>query len=139
MASAAAAAPSGAGGVGAAGGGGPQLVVGGGEDTWVAGINEWGRKVDASLGMMSSAFSSMREEVLGTQVVLGSTIQEAKVALDMMHEGFRQALGISAAEQRSSVEALISHARVKFTELEVKLDVLSVSAAQMTAGRPWPT
>jgi hypothetical protein len=134
MASAAAAAPSGAGGVGAAGGGGPQLVVGGGEDVWVAGINEWGRKVDASLGMMSGAFSSMREEVLGTQVVLGSTIQEAKAALDMMHEGFRQALGISAAEQRNSVEALITHARVKFTELEVKLDVLSVSAAQVTTG-----
>ena len=69
----------------------------------VAAINEWGGRVDASLGMISTAFTSMHEEVSKTQVVLGTTIQEAKAALDMMHEGFRQALNIGAAEQRSSV------------------------------------
>ena len=95
----------------------------------MARLNEWGAKVDASLHMTSSAFSVLRDEVLGTQTVLGTTIREAKVALDLMHDGFRQALTISAAEQRASVEALIVHARVKFLELEVKLDVLNASAA----------
>jgi hypothetical protein len=95
----------------------------------VARLNEWGARVDASLHMTSNAFSVLRDEVLGTQAVLGTTIREAKVALDLMHDGFRQALTISAAEQLASVEALIVHARVKFLELEVKLDVLNASAA----------
>lgn len=136
MAAAAGAAAFGAGGAGAAdlGGGGdhvggPALVRGAGEDAWVARLNEWGARVDASLHMTSNAFSVLRDEVLGTQAVLGTTIREAKVALDLMHDGFRQALTISAAEQRASVEALIVHARVKFLELEVKLDVLNASAA----------
>ena len=69
----------GAAGIGGGGGGalGPALVAGAGEDAWVVSLNEWGRKVDASLGMLSGAFSSMREEVLGTQTILGATIQEA--------------------------------------------------------------
>ena len=127
-AAASAAAQPGAGGAGAfargsaaggGGGGGPALVAGAGEDAWAARLNEWGSRVDASMELMSGAFSGMREEVLGTQVVLATTIHEAKAALNVMHEGFRQALGISATEQRTSVEALITHARVKFTELEV--------------------
>ena len=134
---AAAAAQPGAGGAGAAvrgpEAGGPGLAVGGGVEAWATSLNEWGRRVDASLGMMTGAFSALREEVLGTQTVLATTIHEAKVALNMMHEGFRQALSISAAEQRASVEALITHARVKFIELEVKLEVLNVSAAQAMA------
>ncbi len=94
----------------------------------MARLNERGATVDASLHMTSNVFSVMRDEVLGTQAVLGTTIPEAKVALDLMHDGFRQALTISAAEQRASVEALIVHARVKLLELEVKLDVLTASA-----------
>ena len=104
----------------------------------MARLNEWGTRVDASLLMMTGAFSAIREEVLGTQTVLAATINEAKAALNTMHEGFRQALSISAAEQRASVEALIVHARVKFIELEVKLEVLSVSAAQaMSTTEQW--
>ena len=38
--------------------------------------------------MMSGAFTTLRDEVLGTQNVLGATIQEAKVALNVMHDGF---------------------------------------------------
>ena len=83
--------------------------------------------------MMSGAFTTLRDEVLGTQNVLGATIQEAKVALNVMHDGFKQALATSAAEQRHAVEALITHARVKFIELEVKLDNLNASAAHVTA------
>ena len=122
----------GTGGAGAAGNGGgggvahgPALVAGAGEDVWVASLNEWGGRVEASLAMMTGAFSTLRDEVLGTQTVLGVTIQEAKVALNQMHDSFRRALGDSAADQRSSVEALITHARVKFLELEVKLEVLN--------------
>ena len=70
--------------------------------------------------MMSGAFTTLRDEVLGTQNVLGATIQEAKVALNVMHDGFKQALATSAAEQRHAAEALIMHARVKFIELEVR-------------------
>ncbi len=69
----------------------------------MARLNEWGARVDASLHMTSNAFSVLRDELLGTQAVLGTTIREAKVALDLMHDGFRQALTISAAEQRPSV------------------------------------
>ena len=134
--SAAGAAAFGAVGAGAAGmggggglGAGPALVPGAGEEAWVARLNEWGIRVDASLSMTSNAFSVLRDEVLGTQAVLGTTIREAKVALNLMHDGFKQALTVSAAEQRASVEALIVHARVKFIELEVKLDVLNASAA----------
>ena len=97
---AAASASAGAGGAGSGGAGsglvgGPQLLVGAGEDVWVANLNDWGRRVDASLGLMSGAFSGLRDEVVGTQVVLASTIQEAKAALNTMHEGFRRALDIS--------------------------------------------
>ena len=114
------------------------MVAGGGDAAWIVRLNEWGSRVDASLGMMTGAFSALREEVLGTQTVLAATINEAKAALNLMHEGFRQALSISAAEQRASVEALIVHARVKFIELEVKLEVLSVSAAQaMSTTEQW--
>jgi hypothetical protein len=81
--------------------------------------------------MMTGAFTTLRDEVQGTQSVLGVTIQEAKVALNTMHDGFRQALATSAAEQRHAVEALITHARVKFVELEVKLDTLNASAAHV--------
>jgi hypothetical protein len=57
------------------------------------------------------------------------TIQEAEAALATMHNDFRGALGISADSQRRDIEALIGHARVKFVELEVKLDVLNSSVA----------
>ena len=96
-------------------------------------MNEWGRRVDASLGLLSGAISDLRGEVVGTQVVLANTIQEAKVALGVMHEGFRQALDASGTSQRSAVEALINHARVKFLELEAKLEVLNASAQQKMA------
>ena len=73
--SAAAAAFSGAVGVGtgsASSGvaGGPGLVFGAGEDVLVASMNEWGRRVDASLGLLMGSFSDLRGEVVGTQVVL---------------------------------------------------------------------
>ena len=84
MAAAAGAAAFGAGGAGAGasssiggGGGGPALMVGAGEEAWVARLNEWGARVDASLHMTSNAFSVLRDEVLGTQAVLGTTIREA--------------------------------------------------------------
>ena len=99
----------------------------------VASINEWGRRVDASLGLLMGSFSDLRGEVVGTQVVLANTIQEAKTALTVMHEGFRQALDTSSASQRFAVEALISHARAKFLELEAKLEVLNTSAQQTMA------
>ena len=123
---AAAPASSGAGGAGAGGVsgglvGGPQLVFGAGEEALVASMNDWGRRVDASLGLLSGAFSGLRDEVVGTQVVLATTIQEAKVALNVMHEGFRQALDVSGTTLCSAVEALINHARMKFLELEAKI------------------
>ena len=113
--SAAAAAQLGAGGAGAAGSGGggagvaegPGLARGAGEDALVSSLNEWGRRVDASLGLLMSSFSDLRGEVFGTQAVLATTIQEAKVALNVMHEGFRQALDVNGAQQRFDVEALI--------------------------------
>ena len=108
-------------------------MVGAGEEAWVANLNDWGRRVDASLGLMSGAFSGLRDEVVGTQVVLATTIQEAKVALNTMHEGFRRALDISGATQRTDIESLINHARLKFLELENKLEVLSASAQQTMA------
>ena len=67
-------------------------MLGAGEDALVANMNEWGRRVDASLGLLMSSLSDLRGEVVGTQVVLATTIQDAKVALTVMHEGFRQAL-----------------------------------------------
>ena len=136
---AAAAVQYGAGGVGAGGSGsgeaasGPGLVRGAGEDALVSGLNEWGRRVDASLGLLMNSFSDLRGEVLGTQAVLATTIQEAKVALNVMHDGFRQALDVNGAQQRSDVEALITHARMKFLELEAKLEALHAGAQQTMA------
>ena len=120
---AAAAALFGAGGAGAVGLGsggdaGPGLQFGAGEDALVTRMNEWGRRVDASLGLLMGSFSDLHGEVVSTQVVLATTIQEAKVALNVMHEGFRQALDVSGASQRTAVEELINHARAKFLELE---------------------
>ena len=135
---AAAAASSGAGGAGSGGAGsglvgGPQLLGGAGEQAWVASLNDWGRRVDASLGLMSTAFSGLRDEVVGTQTALVSTIQDAKVALNTMHEGFRMALDASGATQRADIVALIAHARTKFQELELKLETLSDTAQQTMA------
>ena len=119
-------------------GAGTLLTVGAGEVAMIDAINAWSARVDASLGMISGAFTDLRTEVLGTQAVLTTTIHEAKIALNVMHEGFKQALGTSAAEQRGAVEALIMHARVKFLELETKLEVLHVSAAQaMSSTEQW--
>ena len=113
-------------------------MVGAGEEAWVARLNEWGGSMEASLKMLNGAFSTLRDEVLGTQNVLGVTIQEAKVALDTMHNDFRGALGASATDQRRDIEALIGHARVKFVELEVKLDVLNSSVAHaMSVTEQW--
>ena len=72
----------GAGGVGAVGLGsggdaGPGLQFGAGEDALVTRMNEWGRRVDASLGLLMGSFSDLRGEVVSTQVVLATTIQEA--------------------------------------------------------------
>ena len=111
MSSAAGAAAFGAGGAGAAVGGGeggalgPALRVGAGEEAWVARLNDWGSTVEASLAMMTGAFNTLRDEVLGTQTVLGVTLQEAKVALNVKHDRFKQALATSAAEQRHAIEA----------------------------------
>ena len=69
------------------------------------------------------------EHGAGPALVRGAGEEAWMTRLNLMHDGFRQALTISAAEQRASVEALIVHARVKFLELEVKLDVLNASAA----------
>ena len=77
-------------------GSGPQLVLGAGEAALVDSLNDWCRRVDASLGLMSGAFSDLRTEVAGTQTVLVATIQEAKIALGAMHEGFRTALDAHA-------------------------------------------
>ena len=79
-------------------------MLGAGEDALVANMNEWGRRVDASLGLLMGSFSDLRGEVVGTQVVLATTIQEAKVALTVMHGGFRQALDVSGTSQHSAVE-----------------------------------
>lgn len=89
--------------------------------------------MDASLGLLMNSFSDLRGEVLGTQAVLVTTIQEAKTALNVMHDGFRQALDVNGAQQRSDVEALITHARVKFLELEAKLEALHAGAQQTMA------
>ena len=70
----------------------PLLVLGQGEAAQVDAMNEWARRVDASLGLMSGAFSDMRAEIVNTQAVLVATVQDAKVALGAMHEGFRAAL-----------------------------------------------
>ena len=82
-------------GAGATGGGvvgAALLTVGAGEAAMVEALSEWSKRVDASLVLMSVAFSDLRTEVMGTQVALVATVQEAKVALGGMHEGFRAAL-----------------------------------------------
>ena len=71
--------------------------------------------------------------MVGTQTALVSTIQDAKVALNTMHEGFRMAFDASGATQRADIVALIAHARTKFQELELKLETLSDTAQQTMA------
>ena len=87
----------------------------------VARVNEWGRRVDASLELISNTLSALRSEVEGTQAVLVVTVQEAKTALGAMHEGFRMALDAHGAHQRSAVEAIVTGASAKFSELERRL------------------
>jgi hypothetical protein len=101
----------------------PLLVLGQGEAAQVDAMNEWARRVDASLGLMSGAFSDMRAEIVNTQAVLVATVQDAKVALGAMHEGFRAALETHGTTQRSLTEALVLDARVKFEDLDRKLAV----------------
>jgi len=55
-------------------------------------LNGWSRTVDASLGLMSTAFSDLRGELVGTQNALVATVRDAKATLTGMHEGFRAAL-----------------------------------------------
>ena len=99
------------------------LVLGTGEAAQVDAMNEWSARVDASIGLMSGAFSDLRSEVMGSQVALMSTVQEAKVALGAMHEGFRAALETHSGTQRAITEALVVDARLKFEDLERKLSV----------------
>ena len=101
--------------------GGPQLVAGCGEAALIEALNNWGRTVDASVGLMSTAFSSLRDEVIGTQSVLLGTIHDGKTTLAGMHEGFRAALEAQGAGQRTATEALVNDTRSKFAELEAKL------------------
>ena len=126
----------GANGVGAAPAavGGPQLVAGGGEAALIEALNSWGRTVDASQGLMTTAFSTLRDEVVGTQSALLGTIQEAKVALGGMHEGFRMALETQGAGQRAATEALVSDARAKFLALETKLAETTAQLEQWALG-----
>ena len=77
------------------------LVLGTGEAVQVDAMNQWSARVDASIGLMSGAFSDLRSEVMGTQVALMSTVQGAKVALGAMHEGFRAALETHSGTQRA--------------------------------------
>jgi hypothetical protein len=87
--SAAAAAQLGAGGAGAAGSGGggagvaegPGLARGAGEDALVSSLNEWGRRVDASLGLLMSSFSDLRGEVFGNPKTL--TIKPPPLTLNL--------------------------------------------------------
>ena len=70
---------------------------------------------------MSTAFSSMRDEIAGTQTMLLSTIHDAKTTLTGMHEGFRAALEAQGVSQRTATETLVNDARARFTELEARL------------------
>ena len=111
-----------------------QLVLGTGEAAQVDAMNEWSARVDASIGLMSGAFSDLRSEVMGTQVALMSTVQEAKVALGAMHEGFRAALETHSGTQRAITEALVVDARLKFEDLERKLSVSMTQIEQWALG-----
>jgi hypothetical protein len=91
-------------------------------------LNAWSSRVDASIGLMNVAFSDLRSEVVGTQTALVSTVQEAKVALGAMHEGFRAALDAHSNTQRAITEGLVIDARLKFEELERKTESLVVHA-----------
>ena len=84
-------------------------------------LNRWGRQVDASLGMMSSAFSTLRDEIAGTQAALLGTVHDAKLTLSGMHEGFRAALEAQSVVQCTATETLVNDSRQKFAELEAKL------------------
>jgi hypothetical protein len=44
-------------------------------------------RCDASVGLILGAFSDLRAEVMGTQVALATTAQEAKAALGAMLDG----------------------------------------------------
>jgi hypothetical protein len=110
------------------------LVLGTGEAAQVDAMNEWSARVDASIGLMSGAFSDLRSEVMGTQVALMSTVQEAKVALGAMHEGFRAALETHSGTQRAITEALVVDARLKFEDLERKLSVSMTQIEQWALG-----
>ena len=131
------AAAAGAGGDGAAPPavvGGPQLTVGCGEAALVDALNSWGRSVDASISLMSTAFSSLRDEVVGTQSALVGTIHEAKVTLGGMHEGFRMALEAQGAAQQVATEALVNDARAKFLALDAKLAETTAQMEQWALG-----
>ena len=110
------------------------LMMGAGEAAMVDALNEWSSRVDASLGLMSGAFSDLRAEVMGTQVALVTTVQEAKVALGAMHEGFRGALEAHSTTQRAITEALVVDARLKFEGLERKLSESMVQMEQWALG-----
>ena len=110
------------------------LALGAGESAMVDALNGWSARVDASLGLMSGAFSDLRTEVVGTQGALVATVQEAKMALSAMHEGFRAALETQSATQRAISEALVVDARLKFDDLERKLSGVVSQTEQWALG-----
>ena len=59
----------------------PLLVLGGGEAAMVDVLNEWSRRVDASLGLMSGAFSDLRTEVVEPQAARTSALTTTEVGL----------------------------------------------------------
>ena len=97
-------------------------------------LNGWSARVDASLGLMSGAFSDLRTEVVGTQGALVAAVQEAKMALGTMHEGFRAALETHSATQRAISEALVVDARLKFDDLEPMLSGVVSQTEQWALG-----
>ena len=65
---------------------------------------------------------------------LVATVQEAKMALGAMHEGFRAALETHSATQRAISEALVVDARLKFDDLERKLSGVVSQTEQWALG-----
>ena len=97
-------------------------------------LRRWGLQVDASLHLMSGAFSTLRDEVAGTQAVLVATVHDAKLTLGGLHEGFRSALEAQGLSQRNAVELVVTNARSKFTELEARLSETITQMEQWALG-----